>query len=149
MTYISYINEARHTFRENFNDYLESLGLEPMQAYVDAFTEVRRMERSIAVYPSLVESTYRETETTAETSFTVCLYNNEDASVESMNETILYFSALLAFIGQYRFGEYDNIADSHLSLMDGGEEANGCFVHVESRIATKTDSDIYGDFDYV
>jgi hypothetical protein len=148
MTFEKYVENAREVFRDNFNAFLESLDLQPITAFVDTLSEVRLMERSLAVYPTANVTTYKETETSAETSVTVTFYLNEDASRESSNLAIQYFSAIIAFIHLYRFGEYDVISDAYLSLMDTGEMANGAFVLITSRIATNTDGDIYGDYIY-
>ena len=148
MTYEKYIETAREIFREHLNPFLEELGLEPVTAFVDTMSEVKLLEKSLAVYPTANVTTYKETETSAETSFTVTFYLNEDGSPESDNLNIKYFSAIVAFVHMHNFGEFDNIAEAYLSRMDAGEEANGCFVLIESRIATKTDSDIYGDYYY-
>lgn len=140
MTYREYIDNARKTFKEHLDGFLEGKGLHKLNAYVDSFLQVDQKNLSLAVYPDAPSGkTYEETESVAKVGFTVCFYLNEDMSLESSEEAITYYSALIEFIKANRFSETDIIAESVLTLMEMGEPKNGAFFLIESRLASFCD----------
>lgn len=142
MRYKNYLENVREIFKNNLNSFLVNRGLEPISLFAGSQYLLGQNNVSIAIYPdSPSGDVYKETNEYAEASVTISFYFNEIMSPENDEICIDYYDALIDFIHEYRFGEYDLIQNSFPILVSAGYEYNGVAILLNSRLNTLCDYD--------
>ena len=137
--YKGYLDNARETIASKLNMYLAGEGLERITGFVTSAFDLGN-ERMIAVYPASPSGeTFKDDGHAAHADLTIEIYLNEDATAESCDLAEKYYTALIGFLQEVSFSEFDVISTSSLLRMDDGFDRNGAMFLIESRLSTLMD----------
>ena len=137
--YKNYLDEARQTIAGKLNVYLDSEGLEPIQKFSTSSFDLV-LERSMAIYPASPSGeTLKDDGHACHVRLTIDFYLNSDATGASCELAERYYTAIIGFLHEQQFSEFDIISTSSLLRMDDGFDRNGGMFLIESRLSTLTD----------
>lgn len=141
MTYLELITEAREIFSTELNPFLEGLGLEDVNVFLNSSFKLSKTPLSLAVYPTTSNgTTAEEQERYTEAYFVVELFVNDTANESSVEKATAYFDAILSFLEHRIFGGQSSVVDTAvLFRMDDDSPFNGSAFLVRSQILHKMD----------
>lgn len=138
-TYKEYLDEARQIIASRLNTVLEEAGLSPVVRFVTSAFDLID-EKSLAIYPASPSGeTLKDDGHACHAYLTIEFYLDRAAAAASCDLAEKYYTAIIGFLQQERFSEFDIISTSSLLRMDDGFDRNGALFLIESRLNTAMD----------
>ena len=137
--YKNYLDNARQVIASGLNEYLSEERLDPVTGFVTSAFDLSE-ELMVAVYPASPSGeTFKDDGHASHAFLTIEFFLNEDATADSCDLAERYYTAIIGFLQEESFSEFDVISTSSLLRMDDGFDRNGAMFLIESRLSTLTD----------